>query len=227
MRRLAVPALALAALAVPGPAEAARRGPSVEQMVVFKSGKAKTARVRAGATTARVGPRRRSVPRATPLAALVRSRPGAITLRSFSGQLYVRAIGADRARGQSGWLYKVGNRLASAGAADPSGPFGAGRLRTGQRITWYYGSLQGQNGPRTLALRIVAGSGSATATVRSYDDEGRGRPEPGVAVQAAGGTPALTSGAGTATVPAPAGRRSFVATKAGLIRSFPVAATVR
>jgi hypothetical protein len=227
MRRLAVPALALAVLAVPGPADAARRGPSVQQMVVFKGGGAKVATVRATAAKVKVGGRRLTAPRATPLAALVRSRPGAIGLRSFSGQLYVRSIGSDRARGQSGWLYKVGNKLASAGAADPSGPFGSGRLRAGQKVTWYYASLQGQNGPRTLTLAVTAGTGSAIATVRSYDDEGRGRPEPGVTVQPVGSAGVTTSAAGTAVVPVAAGRRSFTATKPGLIRSFPVRATIR
>ncbi len=210
-------------------AEGARKAPPVKQMVVFNSGRAKLRTVRAAGLKVKVGSRRRSVGTGTPLAALARSRPGRIGLRSFGGQLYVSSIASDRARGLSGWLYKVGNKLASAGAADPSGPFGSGRLRTGQRVTWYYGSLEGQSGPRTLTLKVTDGSapGTATARVRSYDDEGRSRPEAGVSVKASGGTSATTSADGSAVVAATAGRRAFTAAKSGSIRSFPVRATVR
>lgn len=228
-RRLVVSSFALVALASPQVAEAARRAPTVEQMVVFKSGRATVRTVKAAGLRVSVGSRRASVRTGTPLAALERSRPGRIGLRSFSGQLYVRSISSDRARGQSGWLYKVGNKLASAGAADPSGPFGSGLLRTGQKVTWYYGSLEGVSGPRTLTLKVSAGPapGTARASVRSYDDEGRGRPEPGVTVKVAGGGSTTTATDGSAVVAASTGLRRFTATKATLIRSFPVKATVR
>jgi hypothetical protein len=228
-RRLVVSGLALGALASPVPAQAARKAPTVEQMVVFKSGRARVKTVKASRLRVKVGSRRRSVRTGTPLAALERSRPGRIGLRSFGGQLYVRSIASNRARGQSGWLYKVGNKLASAGAADPSGPFGSGLLRTGQRVTWYYGSLQGENGPRTLTLKVAAGPtpGTATARVRSYDDEGRGRAEAGLAVKVSGGESATTTADGSAVVAATAGQRTFTARKSGSIRSFPVTAVVR
>ncbi|MEJ7714212.1 MAG: hypothetical protein WKF40_00320 [Thermoleophilaceae bacterium] len=210
-------------------AEGARKAPTVKQMVVFNSGRAKLRTVKAAGLKVKVGSRRRSVGHRHPA-----GRPGALAAgphraAQLRGQLYVSSIASDRARGLSGWLYKVGNKLASAGAADPSGPFGSGRLRTGQRVTWYYGSLEGQSGPRTLTLKVTAGSapGTATARVRSYDDEGRGRAEAGVSVKASGGTPATTSADGSAVVAATAGRRAFTAAKSGSIRSFPVRATVR
>lgn len=228
-RRLIVSGLALVALPSPQMAKAARKAPTVDQMVVFKSGRAKVKTVKASGLRVKVGSARRSVATGTPLAALERSRPGRIGLRSFGGQLYVSSVASDRARGRSGWLYKVGNRLASAGAADPSGPFGSGPLRTGQKVTWYYGSLQGQSGPRTLTLKVTAGSmpGTALARARSYDDEGRSRAEPGVSVMASGGASAATGADGSAVVAAAAGRHTFTATKSASIRSFPVRATVR
>ena len=36
-----------------------------------------------------------------------------------AGSLYVRQIGPDRERGRDGWVYKVGSRAGSTGAADP------------------------------------------------------------------------------------------------------------
>ena len=36
-------------------------------------------------------------------------------------------IAGERNRGQDGWVYKVGRRAGTAGAADAAGPFGNGR----------------------------------------------------------------------------------------------------
>ena len=52
--------------------------------------------------------------------------------------ILVTGIGPDRNRGQRGWVYKVGRRAATAGAGDTGGPFGRGRLRARQRVTWFY-----------------------------------------------------------------------------------------
>src|SRR3954451_12085502 len=103
-------------------------------MVVFKSGRALTRRVSTRGLRVRAGHRRCAVGSRTPLAALVRSKPGRIRLRDFAscsrpprdaGGLSVSAIGTDaeRGRGRGGWVYKVGPKAATAGAADPSGPF--------------------------------------------------------------------------------------------------------
>ena len=123
--------------------------------------------------------------RGTPLAALLRSKPGSVGLRDYgscsrrrassSGQLYVRSIRGDRERGRGGWVYKVGRRLGTAGAADTSGPFGRGRLRTGARLTWFYCLLTRGSCQRTLTLKATPlGGGVVAVTVRGYDDEGRG-----------------------------------------------------
>ena len=44
--------------------------------------------------------------------------------------LFVMRIGPNKNRGQSGWVYKVGNRQGTTAASDPSGPFGSGRLKS-------------------------------------------------------------------------------------------------
>ena len=144
-RTLAIPVLAalMAAGAGAAPAAAAK----VRQMVVFRDAHALTKRVSTDATKVTVAGRRCAVAGRTPLAALVRSNPGRIRLRDFgacssrpsdAAGLLVTGIDGDRNRGQRGWVYKVGHRAATAGAADPSGPFGHGRLRAGQRVTWFY-----------------------------------------------------------------------------------------
>ena len=89
--------------------------------------------------------------RATALAALVRSEarpawPARLRLvlveARDGGGLFVESIRGDVNRGQNGWVYKVGRRAATAGAADPTGPFGHGRLRNGQSVTWFYCRLR-------------------------------------------------------------------------------------
>jgi hypothetical protein len=225
---------AAAVLSVPGAAGGAPQAvrtvaaaPLVRQMVVFRSGDTVTKTVRARVVLVRVGRRRCAAGDGTALAALVRSRPGRLRLRDFGScsrrprdgtGLFVAAIGSDRARGQSGWVYKVGRRAATAGAADPSGPFGRGRLRAGQRVTWFY-CLRAGDCQRTLAVRARAEPGGIAATVRGYDDDGRGVPVDGATVRA-GGASASTGPDGSVHLAVPTGSYRVVATKAGLVRSF-------
>ena len=140
----------------------------------------------------RVGGRRCAAGAGTALAALVRSHVGRLRLRDFGScsrrprdgaGLFVRGIGPDRNRGRDGWVYKVGRRVATAGAADPSGPFGRGRLRGGQRVTWFYCRLGSRGCQRTLVLRLRSEPGAVVATVRGYDDEGEGVPVEGATVR--------------------------------------------
>jgi hypothetical protein len=214
----AVAALALAGAAA-GPASSA---PVVDQMVVFRSGKAVTQAARTDATRVRAGRRRCRVPRATPLAALVRSQVAALRVRDYSGAcdpstLFVTAIDRERNRGQRGWVYKVGNRLGSTAASDPSGPFGSGRLKRRVRITWFYSERTGQ---RTLGLRLRdEGDGRVTARVSAYDDDGRGTPAKGATVRN-GATSATTDARGVATLELSPGTHRLHAEQRGAIRSF-------
>ena len=117
-----------AALALAGAAAApAESAPRFDQLVVFRDGDAEErhGRHRAHVRT-RAGDHRCRVPKATPLAALVRSEVAELGILDFSGScdpasLFVSRIGPNKNRGQSGWVYKVGNRQGTTGAADPSG----------------------------------------------------------------------------------------------------------
>jgi hypothetical protein len=216
----------LAALLAASPAAAA--APVVEQMVVFRDGDAVTRTVAARQVRVRVGGRRCTAGEGTALAALVRSRVGRLGLRDFgscstrardSAGLFVSSIKGERNRGQDGWVYKVGNRAATAGAADPSGAFGRGRLKKGQRVTWFFCRLRDGGCQRTLALTARPRPGTVSVTVRGYDDEGRGVPVEGATVSA-GSVTAVSGADGRATLALPPGRHRLVAEREGLVRSF-------
>jgi hypothetical protein len=175
----------------------------------------------------RVGRKRCAVGSRTALAALVRLRPGRIRLRDFgscsrhardAGGLYVSSIGREAEHGRGGWIYKVGRKAATAGAADPTGAFGSGLLRRGQRVTWFY-CLQAGNCQSTLALRARVDGTTTVVTVRAYDDDGKGRPVAGARV-VGGGASALTDSTGSARLTLAAGRHLLHAEKRGLVRSF-------
>jgi hypothetical protein len=222
------PRLAIAAvLALAGTAAVPAYGaPRVGQLVVFRDGDAKQDRVGTKATRVRVGDRRCRVPRATPLAALVRSEVAPLRLRDFSGScdpssLFVSKIGSDRNRGQSGWVYKVGNRQGTTAASDPSGPFGNGhRLETGARVTWFYCVFGSGGCQRTLGLRARdQGGGVVSARVTAYDDEGRGERLEGATVHS-GASSAQTDANGVATLTLSAGRHRLYAEESSNVRSF-------
>jgi hypothetical protein len=229
----AAAALTAAALA---PAAAQAASPTVEQLVAFKDGSVKQKRVRARASTARVGGKRCSVGAATALAALVRSKVGALNINDYgscSGRardaagLYVRSIAGERAGGPNGWVYKVGNKVATAGAGDPAGPFGRGRLRAGNRITWFYCRMKASACQRTLGVKPRAqGGGALKVTVRAYDDRGRAKLVPGATVHS-GGLTATTGPDGSATLQLAPGQARVFATAKGRVRSFEEAVDVK
>jgi hypothetical protein len=233
-RATAAAALAAAALA---PAAVAQAAPRIHQLVAFKNG---TAKQRSGVGTAavkvRVGKKRCAVGRALPLSALVRSHAGALRFHDYgawskrpadAAGLYVKSIAGERARGPNGWVYKVGHRVAPAGSADPSGPFGRGRLHAGARVTWFYCHMRQSGCQRTLGAKPKPlGGGKLQVTVRGYDDRGRARLIRGATVHA-GGQTATTNAAGRATLQLTAGRAHVWAGKKGLVRSFEEAVDVR
>ena len=211
--------------AAPAPAAVA---PRVSQLVVFRDGSSLAKTVSTRETSVKVGGHRCATGTGTALAALVRSRPGKLRLHDFGscsrrpadgGGLFVRGIRGDVNKGQNGWVYKVGRRAATAGAADPGGPFGHGRLRSGQRVTWFYCRMRSGGCQRSLEVKLRTQAGALFATVRGYDDEGKGVAVAGATVSAGGAT-AQTDAAGVATLSLAAGRYSVVATKPGLVRTF-------
>jgi hypothetical protein len=223
---------ALVAMAA-APAGAAAAAPRVEVMVAGRASVLAAPRfVRASATTVAVGRRRCGIAAATPLAALAAVRRGhgpAFRLRDYgacsrravdSSALFVTQVGPDRNRRADGWVYKVGRRVPSVGAADPSGR----RLRTGDRLTWFYCRAQSGGGcQRTLEVAPLSGAGQALRVrVRGYDDNGRGVVVAGATVSA-GVQTAVTGADGTASFPAlGAATRSVQAQRAGMVGSFPV-----
>jgi hypothetical protein len=223
MRRV-LPILLVAAVIATPAAEAA---PRVHQLVVFRDGGAVQKTTGTRAARVRVGRRRCAVGDATPLAGLARSRVGRLRVRDFgacssrprdASALIVTGIGGDRNRGQRGWVYKVGRRAATAGAADMGGPFGNGRLRAGQRITWFY-CLRAGDCQRTLEVRATPVSGGIRAAVRGYDDAGGGVPVEGASVSASG-VAGITGADGTVQLSVPPGMHRVVARKDGLVRSY-------
>jgi hypothetical protein len=224
---LAAVAAALAAATAAGPAEA-RRGPLIRQMVVFRSGEATAKRVRARRVLVRIHGKRCAAGTSTALAALWRGRPSKVKLRDFGtcslhardgAGLFVGAIGHDHNHGQDGWVYKVGRKAATAGAADPGGPFGHGGLRSGQRVLWFFCKLGDHGCQRSLAIRTSTQPGQLTVRVIGYDDEGHGKGIAGATVQV-GSTTALSDASGLARVQLTPGRYKLFARKEGLVRSF-------
>ena len=121
-------ALVLAGAALAAPAAAEARG-RVDVMVVGRTSVLVPAeRVTLKPRTAAVAGRRCSIGSNTPLSALAGTGVsfrlhdyGACSRRARdAGSLYVRRIGSERARGADGWVYKVGRRSGSSGAADPA-----------------------------------------------------------------------------------------------------------
>jgi hypothetical protein len=210
-----------ATLVVAAPAHAA---PNVEQLVVFKNGAAVQKQVTAASTIVKVGKKRCAVPAGTALAALLKSKIGTIQLHDYgscssnpndAATLYVRRIRKDAAKGVNGWVYKVGNKAASAGAADP-----AGRLKAGARVTWFYCHMGSSGCQRTLGVRATPqGNGQVRVTVRAYDDFGKSRPAKGATVHV-GNLTAKADSHGHATVTASPGTRKVYAEGKGLVRSY-------
>jgi hypothetical protein len=137
-----------------------------------------------------------------------------------AGGLYVSRIRKDVARGSNGWVYKVGNKVATTGAGDPSGAFGSGLLKPGARVTWFYCRMKANGCQRTLAIKPEArGGGELRVTVRAYDDRGKAKLVSGATVHAGEAT-AKTGANGVATLTVPAGPTNVYATATSLVRSF-------
>ncbi len=225
--------LSTVAGASPQPTAAAKGEPRVRQMVVLGGKVIARGTVVAKRTRAKVGRRSCAVAAATPLAALLRARPGPIRLRDYGScssrpgdgaGLFVRSIRGKLNKGLDGWVYKVGRKLGTAGAADPAGPFGSGRLRERQHVVWFYCQFANGSCQRALELRQRVEDGRLSVTVTGYDDAGEGVAIAGATVVAGEKprTEATTGADGQATVALPPGRYELRASKSGLIPSFPV-----
>jgi hypothetical protein len=244
-RRMAAIIVAGAAVLSLAPAAPAKT-PKVSVQVVGRTGLIGGARdVVPKAFTLKVQSRRCAVPDATPLAALEQIRRSSdlpYTVRDFgscskrssdAGQLFVRSVGTEANKGRDGWVYKVGRKVGTTGAADMTGPFGTGkRLRAGDRLLWFW-CVQGSRGcQRTLeitpAATTVAPNARVGFTVRGYDDQGKGKAVKGATVTL-GGQNVTTDAKGRATVVAPPLRGPVLAfaTATRMADAFPAKVTVR
>ena len=206
----------------------------VDEMVVFPDGPVRIARVHPNATSVEVGRKRCSVPAGTPLAALVDGKLGPLTLHDYgscssrgadAGGLFVRGIAGVMNKGSDGWVYKVQGRLGVAGAADPSGPFGHGRITNGGQITWFWCHVTAaQKGcQHTLDVVFLAAPNRPDllkVRVREHDDHGRTTAVPGATVHA-GARAATTDANGIVTFTVAKGDHYPIWAEApGRIRSF-------
>ncbi len=167
---------------------AAAAAPAVQLQVVGKSAilaGPKKVTATSFATVVGAGSKRRNctIAAGTPLAAL---KASGITfgLKDFgtcsrktvdSASLYVDSVRSVVGTGMQGWSYKVNNRAGTAGAADPSGPFGAGLLKSNARVLWFWCVYD----PTTYACQrnlvitapVKASVGKAfTVSVKACDD---------------------------------------------------------
>ena len=221
-------AVALGAAAAP---PVALGTPKIAQLVAFKDGTFRQSEVKARKTHVKVGGRKCTVGSATPLSALVLSDAPKVKLHDYgscgsrardSASLFVRSIGGEPNKGTDGWVYKVGNRVATAGAADPSGPFGNGRLKSGTRVTWFYCHMNvaKHSCQRTLGLTTEPGQDETlNVHVTAYDDRGKGKPAAHATVRAGDATQTTDKNGDATLVPGP-GRFEVSATKTGFVRSF-------
>lgn len=225
-----------------GAGAGAASAPRVDVMVVGKGRTllaAKTLTVRA--RTVSVGHRRCAVAAGTALAGLEAARRAhgpSYRLRDYgscsrhaadAASLFVYKVAGESNRRTDGWVYKIGRRVPTTGAADPSG----GKLHRGNHLTWFYCRMQHSGGcQRTLELTVtaarVAPGGPVGVLVRGYDDEGRGVLVAGARVSL-GAAAAETGADGAATLAAPpaSGRYRVGAQRTGLVPAFPVAVVVR
>jgi hypothetical protein len=220
------------AVLVAAPAQAA----TVDLMVVGKERMLRAPKeVRLKQRTVKVGARRCRVGARTPLSVLAAARlPLGIRDYARCGDdpkaasgLYVAKVAGEREKGRGGWVYKVGRRAGTTGAADPTGR----RLRHGQRVTWFWCELQASGGcQRTLEARperrTARPGETLRVTVRGYDDYGRGVAVAGATVRLGSvTTTTAANGVADVIVGPRTGRLRLSATRAGSVRAFPV--TVR
>jgi hypothetical protein len=226
MRWLLVIALVAAMPATAGAAE-------VDLMVVGKERVLRApTEVRLKVRTVKVAGRRCRLGAATPLSVLVATKLK-LGLRDYgrcgkrprdAAGLYVTRVKREREKGRGGWVYKIGRRTPSLGAADLTR-----KLRDGQRVTWFWCEQDDTGGcQRTLEARpdrtTAAPGETLTVTVRGYDDQGRGIAVEGATVTL-GSASAVTDAAGTAVLTV-AESGELEATRKGFVRAFPVEVTV-
>ena len=212
--------------------------PKVNQLVVFRDGSFREKTTRAKRVSVHLGHKRCLVGAGTPLSALVASRVARIALRDFgscsrrardAAGLFVRKLGPDANSGQDGWVYKVGRKSGTGGAADPKGPFGHGKLKFGAHVLWFYCHMQASGGcQRTLSFDEIDTQppGGLLVRVGAYNDQGKGIPAAGVTVHVGSAT-GVTDSTGAARIAAGVGKQTMYADGGGYVRTFDTTVEVQ
>ncbi len=213
----------------------------VNVMVVGPKGQlAGASLLRARSGTVRAGKKRCKVAANTPLAALVaasRRNKFGFRIKDFgscskrmaasSSQLFVNKIGSFSNKGSDGWFFKVNDKAGTTGSADPSGPFGNGRLSSGDRVAWFYCKYKKSSGSCQRTLRLVSNTTARKGKrykvkVVGYDNSKRGRAIRKARVSL-GGQTALTDNKGRASFkPRQKGKLKLTALRRGMVPAFPV-----
>ncbi len=195
--------------------------------------------LKASATTVRAGKKRCKVAANTPLSALVassrRSNFGfrikdfgscSKKLAANSSQLFVNKVGSYPNKGSDGWFFKVNDKAGTTGSADPSGPFGSGRLSSGDRVVWFYCKYKKGSGSCQRTLRLISSASARKGKtykikVVGYDDSKRGRAISKVRASI-GGQTATTDKKGRAFLkPLRKGKFKLFASRKGMVSAFP------
>ena len=212
----------VAAMAVSA-APAAAANPRVQALVVGKSGwTAGPASIPVRATRVNSCPLRAGLPIGvlTALRQPFRARGGC-------SALYVFQVRGDREQGVAGWVYKVGRRLPGRSSSSPRA-----RLRSGQRVTWFWCRRAGRC-QRTLATSASSSGGRMRVTVTGYDDFGRGRRvgRATVLVRRIGSSTRRryrANASGTVSIRVRRGARYRVdSRRSGMVRGFPTTVRAR
>ncbi len=194
--------------------------------------------LKARGATVRAGKKRCKVMANTPLAALVaasrRSNFG-IRMKDFgncskklaanSSQLFVDKVGSFSNKGNDGWFFKVNDKAGTTGAADPSGPFGNGVLRSGDRVAWFYCKYRKSSGSCQRTLRLISRKtaqkgGAFRVKVIGYDNSKRGSAISKARVRFAGQTVVTDKKGRVVLRPRRKGRFKLTASRAGMIPAF-------
>jgi hypothetical protein len=203
---------------------AAAAAPRVEALVVGRTGWT------VGPRTVSVGPVRVGrcrVGAGLPVGVLAALHLPFTIKGSCGSGLYVSSVRGERERGAAGWVYKVGRRVPGRSAGDP-----AGRLRSGQRVIWFWCHRAGRC-QRTLETTARSAGGRLRVVVTGYDDFGRGRRVAGatVLVRRVGSsrrTVHRTGRDGSVVIPAARGARYRIdSRRSGYVRGFPTEVRAR
>ncbi|MEI7888767.1 MAG: hypothetical protein WCI34_00535 [Actinomycetes bacterium] len=234
---------------VPLAGSASATGPKVSTVIANRSGIVfgpKTTEAHTFITQVGSSKRRCQIAQGTPLAAL-KGTGVVFHLKDFgrcsmstsaSAGLFLDKLLNTTNTGTSGWTFKVNNRAGTAGAADPSGPFGTGPLATGDKVIWFWCVFDAnwacQRNLALVAPSTAAAGSSISVEVRAYNDEGTWIP--GVGARVSIGTTNVVSGpSGTVTIQVPTRAGSYVLKAADATGSssggqrapaFPTALTV-